>query len=82
MSAWKLFTADGGDGKFCNGLFSILICDSGISLCRTLAIAVKHHTTVSTGNIRACKGVPGIFVGNNGTVYIMHRVQGNLIGLV
>lgn len=45
-------------------------------------VAVKHHTAVSAGNVRTGKIVTGIFVGHNFFVYIIHRIQSNLITLV
>jgi hypothetical protein len=45
------------------------------------AVAVKHHAAVSTGGVGTDKIVTGIFVGHYFFVYIIHRVQGDLIAL-
>ena len=47
-----------------------------------ITATVKHHTAVSAGNVRTGKIVTGIFVGHNFFVYIIHRIQSNLITLV
>ena len=44
------------------------------------AVTVEHHSAVCAGNVRGCVIPARIFVSNDDVVYIIHGIQGNLIG--
>ena len=45
-----------------------------------LTVTIEHHATISTCNIGAGKIPAGIFISNNRFVYIIHWIDGDLVG--